>query len=98
MSHPQSEVESILIAIQQLDDTTKRFLVQEIQAMVMRKDDSASEYWTDEELGRLIDPKPMTGAEAIAAGLTGTWKHEGIEDSVEWLNQQRETRRKKNLW
>jgi hypothetical protein len=34
-------------------------------------------------------PKPMTGAEIIAAGLTGGWKDKGIEDSVAWVEEQR---------
>lgn len=49
---------------------------------------------TDAEIDGLLTRKPaMTGAEIIAAGLTGIWKHKGIEDSVEWVNEQRRKRR-----
>ena len=49
---------------------------------------------TDEEIDDLLRRKPgMTGAEIVAAGLTGTWKHKGIEDSVTWVKEQRRKRR-----
>lgn len=58
-----------------------------------------AETWTDEELAELLkEIKPMSGAEAIAAGLVGGWKDRGITDSVAWLNAQREKRRLKNQW
>lgn len=49
---------------------------------------------TDEEIDDLLRRKPgMTGAEIVAAGLTGIWKHKGIEDSVAWVEEQRRKRR-----
>ena len=57
--------------------------------------------WTDEELAELLKPeKPMTGKEIVewlnAQGPTG-W--EDIEISgAEWLDQQREKRRKRYEW
>jgi hypothetical protein len=55
--------------------------------------------WTDEELEELLRPEsPMTGAEIVAAGLTGGWEHLGIEDSVEWLNEQKRKRNQKRKW
>lgn len=52
---------------------------------------------TEEELLELTKLEPMTGAEIIAAGLTGAWEDRGIEDSVEWVEQQRQARREKRL-
>lgn len=52
---------------------------------------------TKPELRELADSQPMTGAEIVAAGLTGAWEHRGIEDSVEWVEQQRKARRNKRL-
>ncbi|MBC7871009.1 MAG: hypothetical protein H7Y09_09245 [Chitinophagaceae bacterium] len=55
--------------------------------------------WTEEGLAELLRPEtPMTGAEIVAAGLTGGWEHLGIEDSVEWLNEQKRKRHEKRKW
>lgn len=54
---------------------------------------------TDEEVRELLQSEePMTGKEIAEAGLLGGWKDMGIEDSVEWVAQQRAKRRKKINW
>ena len=59
----------------------------------------ANEVWTEAELAELLAPKkPMTGRQIVQAGLLGGWKDMGIEDSVEWLEEQRAQRRKKYQW
>ncbi len=62
-----------------------------------------SETWTDEELEALLKPKPpLTGKQIVekhlASGVIGSWRDEGITDSVEWLEQQRAKRRNKYQW
>ena len=54
--------------------------------------------WTDEELAKLIKPDPKPGAEIVALGHTGGWEHKGIEDSVEWVKEQRRQRREQRGW
>ncbi len=49
---------------------------------------------TDDEIDSLLQRKPgKTGAEIVASGLIGSWKHKGIEDSVAWVEEQRRKRR-----
>jgi len=54
--------------------------------------------WTDEEIAEMLQPDPKTGAEIVALGHTGGWEHLGIEDSVEWLQEQRRKRREARGW
>lgn len=49
--------------------------------------------WSSEELAQALRIEPMTGAEIVAAGLTGGWEGEGIEDGAEWVDRQRRRRR-----
>jgi hypothetical protein len=51
---------------------------------------------TDEEVAALMEVEPMTGAEIVAAGLTGGWEDLGITDGAEWVNAQKRKRRAKN--
>jgi hypothetical protein len=37
--------------------------------------------------------EPMTGAEIIAAGLTGVWADQAIQDGQQWLDASRQRRR-----
>jgi len=53
---------------------------------------------SDEEIDKLMQPEPKTGAEIIAAGHTGGWEHKGITDSVEWIKERRRKRREKRGW
>ena len=59
--------------------------------------------WTDEEIEALLTPKKaLTGKEIVEkhlkTGVIGSWADMGIEDGAEWVNQQREKRRKKYQW
>ena len=55
--------------------------------------------WTDEELAELLTPRPpLTGQEMVEQGYIGGWEDLGIEDSVEWLEQQKAKRRTKHQW
>lgn len=42
---------------------------------------------------RILNRSPMTGAEIVAAGLTGGWADLGIADGAEWVQEQRFSRR-----
>jgi hypothetical protein len=53
---------------------------------------------TEDELKELLRSEPMTGAEIIAAGLTGTWADLDIEDGAEWVNEQKRRRQERNRW
>ncbi len=57
-----------------------------------------SHEWTDEEIRQSMQPEPMTGAEIIAAGLTGGWKDENIVDGAAWVQEQRRKRREQRGW
>jgi hypothetical protein len=46
-----------------------------------------------EELKRLLQAKPLSGAEIVKAGLVGGWSDEGIADGQAWVDSQRQTRR-----
>lgn len=55
--------------------------------------------WTDEEIAELMrHGEPQTGAEIAKSPEVGSWAHKGIEDSVEWINEQRRKRREKRGW
>jgi hypothetical protein len=49
--------------------------------------------WSPAELDQALEIKPMSGAEIVAAGLTGGWKDQGISDGAEWVQEQRRRRR-----
>lgn len=54
--------------------------------------------YTDEEIEQMMKVEPMTGAEIVAAGLTGGWADMGISDGAEWVNEQKRKRQEKNRW
>jgi hypothetical protein len=54
--------------------------------------------WTDEELAALMKPEPMTGAEIVAAGLTGGWRDLDIPDGATWVEEQRRKRKERRNW
>ncbi len=59
----------------------------------------ADQTWTAEELADVFKPqKPLTGKEMVEQGFIGGWEDMGIQDSVEWLAQQKAKRRAKNQW
>jgi|GEM_PF-1458380 len=92
----QVEIDQFLQLVKDTDAKTKHFLIQQIYAMLPQPSDT--ETWTDEERKMIINPQPLSGAEIIAAGLTGTWADEDIEDSIEWVNTQEAKRRAKYQW
>ena len=51
--------------------------------------------WSSQELAEALRIEPLTGAEMIAAGLTGGWEGAGIEDGAEWVDRQRRGRRER---
>lgn len=53
---------------------------------------------TDAELDELMRPQPMTGAEIVAAGLTGGWQDVGIEDGAAWVEEVRRKRKERRAW
>jgi hypothetical protein len=53
----------------------------------------AAETFTEEEIAELLTFKPTSGAEVVAAGLTGGWEHKNITDPVEWVEEQRRKRK-----
>ncbi|HVU12985.1 MAG TPA: hypothetical protein VHD90_17020 [Phototrophicaceae bacterium] len=54
--------------------------------------------WTDEEIHEFARPEPMTGAEIVAAGLTGGWKDEDILDGAAWVEAQRRKHKEQRGW
>jgi hypothetical protein len=52
----------------------------------------------DDEIRELLRHEPMTGAEIVAAGLTGGWKDLSISDGAAWVEEQRRKRREKRGW
>lgn len=49
--------------------------------------------YTDAEIAEMMIVHPMTGAEIVAAGLTGGWSHLDISDGAEWVNEQKRKRK-----
>jgi hypothetical protein len=54
--------------------------------------------WTEEEIQEMLTFRPATGAEIVASGAIGGWADQGIEDSVEWVEEQRRKRREQRGW
>lgn len=50
----------------------------------------------DDDVARLLQTEPTTGAAIVAAGLTGQWSDLGIEDGQAWVKDQR--RKRKGRW
>jgi hypothetical protein len=92
----------ILALVKPLDTASKRQLIDEIKAMVsaehLPQPTASDTAWTQEEIEAVINPQPKTGAEIIAAGLTGTWQHLSEQDTVEWLNARKSERRQRRQW
>jgi hypothetical protein len=49
--------------------------------------------WTPQELAEALKIQPLTGAEMIAAGVTGGWEDEIEESGAEWVERRRRERR-----
>ncbi len=54
--------------------------------------------WTPEEVSAMMKVEPMTGAQIVAAGLTGTWADLGINDGSTWVNERKRRRRERLSW
>ncbi len=61
--------------------------------------------WTEAEIADImsrLNSTPMTGKDAYESGLLddviGSWADMGIDDPVEWLEEQRRKRRKRFEW
>lgn len=90
---------TIIELYQQARDLTPVERKQLIQLLQSMDDEMVSvDTWTEAELEELMKIEPLTGAEIVAAGLTGTWENQGIEDGLEWVNQQRQKRQSKYQW
>jgi hypothetical protein len=63
-----------------------------------QESDPENEPLTEAEIAELLRSEPMTGAEIIAAGLTGTWADLDIEDGAAWVNEQKRKRLERNKW
>jgi len=96
-----SELDKIIQMVDSLSDEERQLLVEHIIDSIqpVSQDDYKEEVeFTEEEIAEMLTPEPMTGREIVEAGLTGGWADMGIEDSVEWLKQQRDQRRRRLKW
>jgi len=48
--------------------------------------------WANEEIADALKVQPLTGAEIVAASLTGDWKDEVTESGTEWVERTRRER------
>jgi hypothetical protein len=53
---------------------------------------------THEEMADLLTFTPASGADVVAAGLTGVWQDKGITDSVAWVEEQRRKQQEARQW
>lgn len=95
------EFEDVLSHALQLSPAEQARLVEHLAASMRAALDrnhvpeSFEASWTAEEVIELMKIEPLTGAEIIAAGLTGGWEDMGITDGAEWVNEQKRKRRAK---
>lgn len=92
-----------LILMERIIGLLKRQTTSETESADVTDAGGEVEVWTEEELDELFKPrKPLTGKEIVekhlATGVIGSWADMGIEDSVEWLQQQRASRKNKHQW
>lgn len=73
-------------------DLPDNFPVGKVQVTIETLEDRL----TDEQIKEFMRIEPMSGAEIVAAGLTGGWEEMRITDSVAWLQEQRNKRRQRN--
>jgi hypothetical protein len=61
--------------------------------------ESESETWAEGELEQLMaEYHPLSTREFVEAGLFGGWEDMGIEDSLEWVQQQRAKTKNRSTW
>jgi hypothetical protein len=98
------ELDFITKHVEKLEPHEQLLLIERIAALLRQHAPVLEEtdddlILTDEEVRELLQPEePMTGKQIAEAGLLGGWKDMGIEDSVEWVAQQRAKRIKKINW
>ncbi|HYU32580.1 MAG TPA: hypothetical protein VEW48_10495 [Thermoanaerobaculia bacterium] len=49
--------------------------------------------WTPAELDRALEVVPLTGAEIVRGGFTGSWADQEISDGEGWVRERRHRRR-----
>jgi hypothetical protein len=59
---------------------------------------SDGETFSEDEIQDLLNFTPKSGAEVVAAGLTGGWEHKEISDPVAWVEEQRRKQRERHGW
>ncbi len=64
----------------------------------VRIERAESEALPDDEIEYLMRTEPITGAAIVAAGLTGQWSDQGIEDGQAWVEKQRRKRKDRRAW
>lgn len=99
------ELNKIYQMIDSLSDREKWLLFEYVSDSIQPATESGDstdqeEGFTEEEIKEMLKPKkPLTGKEMVERGFVGGWEDMGIEDSVEWVAQQRkkhdEERRKR---
>lgn len=57
-----------------------------------------SDDFSDDEIAELLNFTPTSGAQVVAAGLTGGWEAKGITDPVTWIEEQRRKQRERRQW
>ena len=102
------ELDKIYQMIDSLSDREKWLLFEYVSDSIQPTSEPSDrvdqeEGFTEEEIKKMLTPKPsLTGKEIVEkhlkSGVIGSWADMGIEDSVEWLEQQRAKRRNKFQW
>jgi len=92
----KSELQHIYGLIDQLSDTERLLIVEYLRSGSSKDAENGSEDFSDTEILQMITPKPKSGRDIVQSGLDsgaiGSWSDMNIEDSVEWLSQQRKSR------
>jgi hypothetical protein len=79
----------------------ERIAMIEALAASFRRDQpppGTSAAFTDEEIAVFMTAAPLSPAEMIAQGLTGTWADDAISSGSEWVNEQKSRRRERRQW
>jgi hypothetical protein len=78
------EFDAVVELALQLSPAEQAHLMERLAAAMheaLTADEAADETpWSDEEIAEMMKIEPKTGAEIIAAGLTGGWADMGIND------------------
>ena len=91
-------VSEILEQAKALTAEEREALIDQLMAMRAIGTRSEDSEWSDEELENLLEVKPMTGAEIVAAGITGGWANMHIPDGATWIAELRRRRRGRHQW